>query len=167
MSTAELRQARADDWPTMRSIFLEGIATGQSSFEVPESVPLNWDQWIRYRHRDSVFVLEERQVGIQGWCALAPTSPRHCYRGVAEVQLYISDGARGQGLGKHLLSHLVRHSEEAGFWTLQAIVFPENAASRRLFSSQGFREVGYRERIARMNGEWRDTLLLERRSPAF
>lgn len=167
MTGVTLRPATPGDWPAMRAIFLQGIATGQSSFETPESVPQHWEQWAEYRHSDSVFVLEDEQSQIQAWGALAPTSARWCYRGVAEVQLYVADDARGQGLGRRMLAHLIEYSEQSGVWTLQAVVFPENQASRRLFAALGFREVGRREKVARMNGEWRDTLLLERRSPIY
>lgn len=167
MSKTELRQAEPADWPAMRAIFLQGIATGQSSFETPASVPQRWEQWVESRHADSVFVIEARRSQIQAWGALAPTSSRRCYRGVAEVQLYVADEARGRGLGRRMLAHLVEHSERSDIWTLQAVVFPENQPSRRLFAAMGFREVGVREKIARMNGEWRDTLLLERRSALF
>lgn len=167
MTWARLRPARLTDWPAMRTIFLQGIATGQSSFETAESVPEYWEQWVEYRHADSVFVIEDGQSQVRAWGALAPTSARWCYRGVAEVQLYVADDARGQGLGRWMLGQLIEYSEQSGLWTLQAVVFPENQASRRLFATMGFREVGRREKIARMNGEWRDTLLLERRSPVL
>ena len=162
--SVRLRQADAADWPAMRTIFLSGIATGQSSFETDDSVPRSWDDWLEHKHRESLVVAEDDQRQILAWGALAPTSNRHCYRGVAETQLYVAESARGQGLGQRLLAELVRHAEAHGYWTLQAVVFPENKASRQLFAKQGFREVGYREKIARMNGQWRDTLLLERRS---
>lgn len=167
MTGARLRPATPADWPAMRAIFVQGIATGQSSFETPESVPERWEQWVEYRHANSVFVIDDGQSQIRAWGALAPTSSRWCYRGVAEVQLYVAGDARGRGLGRRMLAQLIEHSEQSGLWTLQAVVFPENQASRRLFATLGFREVGRREKIARMNGEWRDTLLLERRSPVL
>lgn len=158
------RSARPEDWPRMREIFLEGITTGESSFETAETVPEDWVKWVGGRHEDSVRVFEFPGTGIVAWGALAPTSRRHCYRGVAEVQLYVAAAARGQGVGRRVLTELIDHAEHHALWMLQAVVFPENEASRRLFGDKGFREVGYREKIARMNGVWRDTLLLERRS---
>ncbi|MDQ2069347.1 GNAT family N-acetyltransferase [Natronospira bacteriovora] len=162
-----LRKAQAADWPQMRDIFLQGIATGQASFETDASVPRDWPDWLDGKHADSVHVIEADNGDILAWGALAPTSRRACYRGVAEVQLYVRDRARGHGLGHQVLDHLIRHGEHQAMWTLQAIVFPENLGSRRLFAAHGFREVGLREKIARMNGSWRDTLLLERRSPSI
>ena len=160
----QLRPASAADWPRMREIFLEGIATGVASFETDETVPSDFEDWIQHKHGDSL-IAAEGPDGLVGWAALAPASHRECYRGVAESQLYVAEQARGQGIGDLLLGGLIESSRAMGIWTIEAIVFPENQASRRLFARHGFREVGRREKIARMNGEWRDTLLLERRDP--
>lgn len=162
--SARLRAVRPEDWPRMREVFLQGIATGVASFETPETVPKAFEDWVQHKHRDSL-IAAEGPDGLVGWAALAPASHRACYRGVAESQLYVAKEARGQGLGDRLLGALIERSRAMKIWTLEAIVFPENRASRRLFARHGFREVGRRERIARMNGEWRDTLLLERRDP--
>ncbi|MEA5444718.1 GNAT family N-acetyltransferase [Gammaproteobacteria bacterium AB-CW1] len=148
----------------MRSIFLQGVATGQASFETENSIPRDWSEWRSYKHPDSILVHESTK-GVTAWAALAPTSQRRCYQGVAEVQLYVAESCRGQGLGQRLLDALIDYAEARSLWTLQAIVFPENQASLGLFQSRDFRLVGRRENIARMNGIWRDTLLLERRSP--
>ncbi len=161
-TTTRLRPATPQDWPGMRRIFLEGIATGHASFETPDTVPQDFETWLRHKHRDSLIVAES-DGQLVGWAALAPTSHRACYRGVAECQLYVSADARGQGIGDRLLKALIDHAGTSGIWTIEAIVFPENQTSRRLFARHGFREVGRRERIAKMNGEWRDTLLLEYR----
>jgi phosphinothricin acetyltransferase len=101
---------------------------------------------------------------ILGWAALSPVSKREVYAGVAEVSIYVAAPARGQGIGKALLASVIEHAEDAGMWTLQAAVFPENHATLRLHKSAGFSEVGRRERIGQHFGRWRDTVLLERRS---
>jgi phosphinothricin acetyltransferase len=146
----------------MRAVFLEGVATGQATFETgaPE-----------YREWDAAHLAEPRLVaadaeGLAGWAALSPVSRRTCYTGVAEVSVYVAARCRGRGVGTRLLTELVAVSERLGLWTLQAVVFPENPASVRLHEACGFRLVGRRERIARLGGVWRDTLLLERRSPS-
>jgi len=149
----------------MRSIFLAGIATGQASFETEATLPNRWDTFAGQKHPESITVICDAHGQVAAWGALAPTSARYCYRGVAEVQLYVAPESRGEGLGSRMLTALIQCSEALSLWTLQAIVFPENQASIRLFEGHGFRQVGYRERIAQMNGEWRDTLLFERRSP--
>jgi phosphinothricin acetyltransferase len=148
------------DWPQVRAIYQEGIATGNATFEteVPE-----WEVWDR-AHRPDCRLVVRLDGDIVGWAALSPVSSRCVYGGVGEVSVYLAESARGQGVGKALLAALVEESERAGFWTLQAGIFPENAASIALHRSCGFREVGRRERIGRMNGLWRDTVLMERRS---
>ncbi|HEV2704695.1 MAG TPA: GNAT family N-acetyltransferase [Pyrinomonadaceae bacterium] len=151
---------RAGDWEAVRAIYLEGIATGDATFE--REAP-SWERW------DASHLQEPRLVAracgqMQGWAALSPVSSRSVYAGVAEVSVYVAAAARGAGVGRALLAALVEASERAGIWTLQAGVFPENTASVRVHLSCGFREVGRRERIGRMEGRWRDTLLLERRS---
>jgi L-amino acid N-acyltransferase YncA len=156
---------QAADWPAVRAIYAEGIATGNATFEaeVPE-----WPEWDRSHLSVCRFVvlrdpLEERVV--VAWAALSRVSSRRVYAGVAEVSIYVAAAARGQGLGRTLLSVLVAESERHGFWTLQASMFPENEASIRLHRACGFREVGRRERIGQTSdGTWRNTLLLERRS---
>jgi L-amino acid N-acyltransferase YncA len=148
------------DWEAVRAIYLEGIATGQATFET--AAP-DWPAWDAAHLADGRLVA--RHAGqVVGWAALSPVSSRCVYGGVAEVSVYVAEKARGQGVGRALLSALVEASEAAGIWTLQASMFPENEASARLHESCGFRVVGRRERIGRLHGVWRDTLLLERRS---
>lgn len=153
---------RDGDWPSVRAIYLEGIATGQATFET--SAP-PWEEWDakHLAHPRIVFREGER---VAGWGALSRVSARACYAGVAEVSVYVGDAFRGRGVGSRLLAALVQRSEADGIWTLQASIFPENEASARLHRRHGFRVVGRRERIAQQNGVWRDTLLLERRSPS-
>ena len=150
---------RPEDWPEVRHIYLEGIAGGNATFET--AAP-DWEEWNR-RHLDACrLVLREGEL-VVGWAALSPVSSRAVYRGVAEVSVYVAKAFHGRGLGLALLSRLVRDSEAAGIWTLQASIFPENVASIALHQKAGFRIVGRRERIGQMHGIWRDTVLLERR----
>jgi len=149
-----------EDWNDVRRIYVEGIATGNATLETE---PPAWDAWDRSHRADSRFVA---RVGgrIVGWAALSRVSERCAYGGVAEVSVYVAADARGGGVGRRLLDELVRSSEEAGVWTLQAGIFPENAASIALHERCGFRVVGIRERLGRLRGAWRDVALLERRS---
>jgi L-amino acid N-acyltransferase YncA len=148
------------DWPAVRRIYDEGIATGNATFE--QAAP-EWEEWDAGKLAAPRLVAE-LDGAVVGWAALSPTSKRHVYRGVAEVSVYVAASARGQGMGLALLSALVEESEAAGIWTLQAGIFPENAASVHLHERCGFRIVGRREKIGQMHGVWRDVLLMERRS---
>lgn len=151
---------RESDWPAVREIYLEGMATGDATFqtEAPE-----WPEWDANHLPHSRLVARE-EGAIGGWAALSAVSRRECYAGVAEVSIYIAAAYRGRGLGLRLLAALVAESEANGIWTLQAGIFPENRASTALHERLGFRRVGVRERIAQRDGRWRDTVLLERRS---
>lgn len=149
-----------DDWPAVARIYREGIETGDATFEtqVPE-----WSRWDASHHETCRLVAAEG-ARVVGWAALGPVSPRPVYRGVAEVSIYVASEARGRGVGRSLLAALIEASEDAGFWTLQTSIFPENEASIALHTGFGFRIVGTRRRIAAHHGRWRDTILLERRS---
>jgi L-amino acid N-acyltransferase YncA len=151
---------RDGDWEHVRAIYIEGLATGQASFETEAP---NWEHWdeAHLRHSRLVARTDGRVVA---WAALTPMSRRSCYAGVAEVSIYVSAAYRGCGLGKRLLSELVASSERHGIWTLYGSTFPENDASLRLQAACGFRELGRRERIALHHGVWRDTVITERRS---
>src|SRR6185503_14164464 len=151
---------RAIDWEQVRAIYLEGIRSGHSTFETDAP---SWETWDEGHLQFARFVMRDGKT-ILGWAALSPVSKRHVYRGVAEVTVYVSERARGRGIGRTLLEALIDESKENGIWTLQASIFPENTASVQLHLRCGFREVGRRERIAMLNGVWRDTLLFERRS---
>ena len=155
-----LETMKAEDWPAVRAIYLEGIATGQATFET--TAP-DWPVWDS-RHRPDCRLVAYQGGQIVGWAALSPVSPRPVYAGVAEISLYVAASARGQGVGKFLLRALVERSEQAGLWTLQAGIFPENLASVNLHQAVGFRQVGRREGIGQLKGVWRDVILMERRS---
>lgn len=149
-----------EDWPAVRAIYLEGIATGHATFETEAPPWETWDQKHLARPR-----LVFRDGGrVAGWAALSCVSARECYAGVCEVSVYVSGELRGRGIGSKLLGTLVEQSEVTGIWTLQASIFPENEASVQIHLRHGFRIVGRREKIAKQSGVWRDTLLLERRS---
>lgn len=156
-----IRPMAAEDWPAVRTVYAEGIATGNATFatEIPD-----WDKWDR-GHLPTCRLVATNREEVTGWAALSPVSARQVYAGVAEVSVYVPTSARGDGVGKALLQALIHESERNGIWTLQAGIFPENIASVSLHKSLGFREVGRRERIGKMGNQWRDTLLLERRSP--
>jgi phosphinothricin acetyltransferase len=157
-----VEQMRAGDWEAVRAIYLEGIRSGHSTFETDAPA---WEQWDE-AHLQTPRLVARSEDGVVGWAALSPVSKRSVYRGVAEVTVYVAESVRGQGIGRALLEALIVGSEKKGIWTLQASIFPENVASVALHVQCGFREVGRRERIAMLNGVWRDTLLFERRSEA-
>jgi phosphinothricin acetyltransferase len=156
----EIDAMQPADWPQVRAIYLEGIATGQATFE--QDAP-DWETWDR-KHLSICRLVAHHGEEIIGWAALTAYSARAVYAGVAEVSIYIAATHRGRGVGRRLLETLVTASEAAGMWTLQAGIFPENRASVRLHERCGFRIVGRRERIGKQHGVWRDVLLLERRS---
>jgi L-amino acid N-acyltransferase YncA len=149
-------------WPEVRAVYVHGLATGDATFETeaPE-----WERWDA-KHLRACRLVALDGGRVAGWAALSPVSAREVYAGVAEVSVYVGEGFRGRGLGRLLLEALVRESESEGVWTLQASIFPENVASVALHRACGFREVGRRERVGRLRGRWRDTILLERRSQA-
>jgi L-amino acid N-acyltransferase YncA len=148
------------DWPDVREILLQGIATRCATFDTE---PPAWETWDA-THLSVLRLVARSGARVLGWAALAPVSPRPVYRGVAELSVYVAENQRGRGIGRALLQELIRRSEAAGIWTLEAGLFPENEASRRLHVACGFRMVGVHERLARLDGQWRDVVLMERRS---
>jgi L-amino acid N-acyltransferase YncA len=148
------------DWEQVRGIYLEGIATGHATFETDAP---SWEQWDA-AHFPFARLAARAGESVIGWAALSRVSNRCVYGGVAEVSIYVGSAYRGSGIGRALLNALIDASERNGIWTLQAGVFTENVASLALHQECGFRLVGRRERIGKMNGVWRDTMLLERRS---
>jgi L-amino acid N-acyltransferase YncA len=158
----EIRPLTPDDWPTVEAIWSEGIDTRNATFETETP---SWSSFDASRHpaHRLVATLDGEVVG---WAALSPVSRRPCYAGVAESSVYVAESARGRGIGQALMEALVAGADAGGIWTIQTSVFPENTASLTLHERVGFRVVGRRERIAQLDGVWRDTLFLERRSPA-
>lgn len=163
--TINIRAMTESDWSSVAAVYREGIETGHATFET--SVP-TWERWDD-AHVDSCRLVAELDDHLVGWAALSVVSDRCVYGGVGEVSVYVGSLGRGKGVGTRLLSALVKVSEKAGFWSLQAGMFPENGGSIALHGRCGFRQVGRRERIGKMDlgpmkGRWRDVLLLERRS---
>jgi len=155
-----IESMKPEDWPEMQRIYREGIATGHATFttEAPE-----WEAWDNGHLKDCRLVARMDSKSV-GWAALSAVSSRCVYAGVAEVSVYIGSESRGQGIGKKLLHRLIEDSERHNIWMLQAGIFPENTASIATHKACGFREVGRRERLGKMNDTWRDILFLERRS---
>ncbi len=158
-----LAPMRRQDWPSVRKIYEEGIATGEATFELEAP---DWESW-NESHLSSCRIVAKSDGQIVGWAALSPISERCIYAGVAEVSVYVSAIARGNGIGTQLLAALIEESGNQGIWTLQAGIFPENVASIQLHLKSGFRKVGYREKIGRLHDVWRDVVLLERRNPSI
>ncbi len=151
---------KPSDWEAVKRIYEEGLATGNATFQ--QSAP-TWEEWNNSHLQHSRIIAVEEE-DILGWAALTPVSGRCVYAGVAEVSVYVSEKTRDKGLGKQLLQKLIEESEANNIWTLQAGIFPENTPSIKMHIACGFRLLGTRERIGQMNGIWRDTVLLERRS---
>jgi L-amino acid N-acyltransferase YncA len=150
------------DWPDVSAIYLEGIATGNATLE---TLAPTWEEWDRAHLPFGRLVARQGRT-IAGWAALSRVSQRSCYAGVADLTVYVASWARGKRVGSALMRAAIEASERAGIWTLQGSVFPENVASLRLCEAAGFRQVGRRERIGKLQGVWRDVILVERRSVA-
>jgi phosphinothricin acetyltransferase len=160
---------RDDDWTAVQRIYVEGIATGHATFE---SEAPDWERFNTSRLPRHRLVAETADGRILGWAAVSPVSTRPVYSGVVEHSVYIAAGARGLGVGAALVRALADSTEADGIWTIQASVLPENEASLKLHLANGYVVVGRRHRIARMThgpltGQWRDTILIERRSRAI
>jgi L-amino acid N-acyltransferase YncA len=161
MADFVIQEMTQEDWEHVRSIFVQGIATGNATFE--EEAPATWKKWdaTHLKFCRLVALADNRVIG---WAALSPVSWRDCYQGVAEATVYVKFDSRGKGVGRTLMHALIEQSEAKGIWTLQSMVFPENQASLALLKDVGFRPVGVRERIGSHKGTWRNVVLLERRS---
>jgi phosphinothricin acetyltransferase len=159
-TSVTVRRMTFEDWPAVQAILAEGIASGIATLET--EVP-NWSEWNRGHLPCCRLVACESSV-VAAWAALSPVSERWVYRGVADVSIYVAAGSQGRGVGGQLLQQLVACSEQEGIWTLQAAIFPENAASIALHAACGFHTVGLRDRLGEQAGVWRDILLMERRS---
>jgi phosphinothricin acetyltransferase len=156
---------KPEDWQQVRSIYLEGIGTGNSTFET--NAP-DWDKWNSSHLKEHRFVARKDDL-VLAWAVLSPVSARAVYSGVAELSIYVAAAHRCKGMGSALLKAVINSTEQAGIWTLQGGIFPENIASLRLVQKHGFREVGRREKIGKMTygnltGTWRDVIMVERRS---
>ncbi len=156
----EILNLTPDHYTSVAEIYREGIATGNATFQTDAPA---WDEWDKSHLPHSRIVAIDKDE-VVGWAALTPVSGRCVYAGVAEVSVYIRARQRGKGLGTQLLQRLITDSETNDIWTLQAGIFPENLPSIKIHERLGFRRIGYRERIGQMNGKWRDTVLLEKRS---
>ena len=155
-----LRPMEEKDWPAVAEIYKQGIATGYATFET--AVP-KYEDWDR-NHLKECRLIAEREGVVAGWAALSPVSSRCVYGGVAEVSVYVSIEYHGLGMGQMLMEQLILESEQQGLWTLQSGIFPENTGSIKLHEKVGFRKIGYREMVAKHQGEWKDNLIFERRS---
>ena len=155
-----IRNLYNSDAAAVLDIYRQGLGTGEASFETDAP---NWDAW-QSKYHPFCRLVWEQHTQVQGWAALAPMSVRECYRGVAEVSVYVANHCVGQGIGSKLMTALVEESENNDIWSLYSSIFPENQATLKLHLQHGFRKVGLRERIAQQNGRWRNTLILERRS---
>ncbi|MBT8184727.1 MAG: GNAT family N-acetyltransferase [Eudoraea sp.] len=151
---------KESDWPFVSKIYAEGIETGFATFEKEIPSYEDWDG----NHLKSCRIIAIEQDKILGWAALSPVSGRCVYGGVAEVSVYIGKDFRGRGIGKLLMKELIEQSEVAGLWTLQSGIFPENTGSIKLHEDVGFRRIGQRERIGKLDGVWKDNVIFERRS---
>ncbi|AZJ36632.1 GNAT family N-acetyltransferase [Tenacibaculum singaporense] len=155
-----IEKATKEHWSEISEIYREGIQTKNATFRTETPT---WEEWNASHHQHSRFIAVEVNE-VVGWCAIAPVSTRFEYRGVAEVSVYVKQGVVGKGIGSLLMEAVIKSSEENGIWTLYSSLFPENEASVKLHLKYGFRRIGYREKIAQLDGVWRDTVLYERRS---
>ena len=155
-----IQELRPEHWPGVIRVYAEGIATGNATFET--EVP-TWEAWSS-SHLPDHRLVALRGGDVVGWAAVSPVSDRCCYGGVVENSVYVAESARGHGVGQRLLEALIASTEAAGIWTIQTGIFPENEGSIRLHERVGFEIVGRRKRLGKLDGVWRDVLLLERRS---
>lgn len=156
----QVRKMNTSDWKSVAKIYEEGIATGYATFE--QSIPTyeNWDK----AHMPTCRFVAVKDAKMLGWVALSPVSNRCVYGGVAELSVYVATASRGMGVGRLLMEAVIKESESVGLWTLQSGIFPENEGSIRLHEKMGFRCIGKRERVGKLDGVWKDNVLFERRS---
>ena len=155
-----IRTLRPHDWPAIETIYQVGIDSKLATFET--HVP-TWEVWTQ-KFRPECRLVMEYESEVVGWATLMSVSARACYAGVCELTIYLAPATQGQGIGKRLLTTLIHESEKAGIWTLQGSIFAHNKASIALHTACGFRRVGHRERISQLDGQWIDTVMVERRS---
>jgi len=156
----EIENLLPEHWEEVKAIYLEGIATGQATFQTEAPT---WEDWNK-SHLPNCRLVAIEEGKVCGWVALSPVSSRCVYAGVAEISVYIGKNYRGKQIGTKLLQAVIAESEKRNIWTLQAGIFPENTASLRLHTRAGFRIIGYREKVGKMKDVWRNVNLLERRS---
>lgn len=156
----EIEGMKTEDWEAVRDIYIEGIHTGDATFDIK---PPSFEKW-DHGHLTTCRLVARYNGQVVGWVALSQSAHKDAYNGVAEVSIYVSSASAGQGIGSLLLEQLIRSSEESGFWTLQALIFPENTNSIKLHTRYGFEIVGIRKRVGKLHGVWRDVVFLERRS---
>ena len=156
----EIRELKQEDWPAVREIFEQGIAGRNATFETEAP---SWETWDRSQLDGHRYVAVEKGR-VVGWVAAHPVSSRPCYRGVVEHSVYVDEAWQGKGIGRALLERLFESTEADGIWTIQTGVFPENEASLALHVKCGFRVVGTQEKLGKLDGVWRDVVVLERRS---
>ena len=154
------RKLLNEDWLHVAKIYQQGINTGNATFE--QNIP-DWELWNK-NHLSNCRLVAEIENDIVGWAALSSVSSRCIYEGVAEVSVYVSSNLQGKNIGGQLLQKLIIESENHNIWTLQSSIFRENVASIKIHLNNGFREIGFREKVGKMNNVWRDAVLLERRS---
>ncbi len=160
VNSITVRPMVASDWQAVSIIYAEGIATGFATFETDVPTYDAWDS----AHMNSCRLVATENEKILGWAALSPVSSRCVYGGIGEVSIYVGKESRGKGAGRILMDALIKESEAEGLWTIQSGIFPENTGSIELHKKVGFRYIGKRERVGKLNGEWKDNLLFERRS---
>ncbi|WP_042144489.1 GNAT family N-acetyltransferase [Paucisalibacillus sp. EB02] len=156
----KIKQMTEADWESVRNIYIEGIQTGNATFDTE---PPSWEEWDK-GHVKACRIVACIDGEVVGWAALSQSIQKQAYRGVAEDSIYVSSACSGLGVGTLLLEELIRASEVQGFWTLQSLIFPENTASIKLHTRLGFDIVGTRKRVGKLHGVWRDVVFLERRS---
>ena len=160
VSSMEILNIQAEHYPKVARIYLQGIATGKATFQTESPT---WEYCDKNHLKHSRLAIFDGNE-MAGWASLSPVSSRCVYEGVGEVSIYVASNFRGKGIGKVLLQQLINESEENGLWTLQSGIFPENIGSIELHKKCGFRVIGYRERVAQMNGVWKNNVIMERRS---
>lgn len=159
----QVSSASLEDWPSIKAIYLEGIATGHATFVTACGIPSGTD-WFSKKIPQSILKAANGMGQVLAWGALQGISSACNYAGVAEISVYVAAAARGQGVGSQIVSALVDFAESNNIWTLQASIFPENEGSMKLHEKHGFVKIGRRQAIGKLNGVWRDEFLLERRS---
>ncbi len=161
--TELVRPATVNDAADIARIYNQGIADRVATFETEERSPDRMAKTLAERAGRYPTVVVERDGRVVAWAGASEYRPRACYAGVAEFSVYVARDARGTGAGAAAMRALIAACEARGFWKLVSRVFPDNAGSRRLLASLGFREVGVYERHAKLDGEWRDVVIVERR----